>query len=196
MRDIGIQAVEYRLAQPRRYAIGHHGNLRPDGVALFFQAAHQFIKRFDFVRIRAEERVLLYLIPRFYRQRDIAHLGQATANHNTEFRGEEFLGNRPGGHAHGGFTRRGTTAAAIVAQTIFLLVGVVSVSRTENVLNGAVVLRTLVGILNQQANAGPGGHALEYAGEDLHLVRLAALGGIARGSRTTAIEIVLEIGFG
>ena len=69
-------------------------------------------------------------------------------------------------------------------------------SRTENVLNGAVVLRTLVGILNQQANAGPGGHALEYAGEDLHLVRLAALGGIARGSRTTAIEIVLEIGFG
>lgn len=37
VRDIGIQTVKHRFAQPRRYAIGHHRDFRPDGVALFFR---------------------------------------------------------------------------------------------------------------------------------------------------------------
>ena len=196
VRNVRIEAVKYRLTEPRRNAIGHHGYFRSDGVALFFQASHQFIERFNFLWIRTEERVLFNLFPIFDSQRNIPHLGQAAANHNPEFRGEEFLGNRSGSHAHSGFTGRGTTAAAIVAQAIFLFVGVVSVARAENVFNRAVILRTLIGILNQQTNAGPGSHPLEYAGEDFNLVRFAALGSIARCSRTSAIEIVLQIGFG
>ena len=50
---------------------------------------------------------------------------------------------------------------------------------TENVFNRAIVLRTLIGILNQQTNAGPGRHAFEYAGEDLHLIRFTTLRGVA-----------------
>lgn len=78
-----------------------------------------------------------------------------------------YFGNRPGRYAHRGFARRRTTAAAIVAQTILLLVGVIGVARTEQIFDRAVILRTLIGVLNQQTDTGPGGNAFEDAGEDL-----------------------------
>ena len=67
---------------------------------------------------------------------------------------------------------------------------------TKQIFNRAVVLRTLVGIFNQQADRGAGGDALENAGQNFHLIRLAALRGIARGAGTAAVEIVLDIRFG
>ena len=66
---------------------------------------------------------------------------------------------------------------------------------TKNILNGAVILRTLIGIFNQQANTGAGGDAVEHAGKDFHLIRLTTLRGVTRGSRTTSVEIVLQISF-
>ena len=68
--------------------------------------------------------------------------------------------------------------------------------RTEHVFDGAVVLRALIGVLNDQTDAGAGSHAFEYAGENAHLIRFATLGGVTRGARTTAVQIVLQIGFG
>ncbi len=53
-----------------------------------------------------------------------------------------YFGNRPGRYAHRGFARRRTTAATIVAQTILLLVGVIGVTRTEQIFDRAVILRT------------------------------------------------------
>ena len=196
MGDIGIQAVEDRLAEAWRYAVSHYRHFRANGVALFFQAAHQFIQGVDFIRVRTEEGVLLNLIPVFDGQRNIAHLRQAAANDDAELRGKVFFGNRPGRYAHRGFARRRTTAAAIVAQTILLLVGVIGVARTEQIFDRAVILRTLIGVLNQQTDTGPGGNAFEDAGEDFDLIRLATLRGVTRGTRATTIEVVLQVGFG
>ena len=43
MGDVGIQAVKDRLAKSGGDATGNNGDFRADGVALFFQRAHQFI---------------------------------------------------------------------------------------------------------------------------------------------------------
>ena len=115
MGDIGVKAVKDRLAKARRYAVGDDGNFGANGVALFFQTAHQFIESVDFLRIRAEEGILFNLFPVLNGQRNVAHLRQATANDDAELRGEEFFGNRPGRHAHRGFAGGGATAATIVA---------------------------------------------------------------------------------
>mgnify|MGYP003331099840 CR=1 FL=1 len=49
-------------------------------------------------------------------------------------------------------------------------------SQAEGLGDLAIVLGALVGVLDQQADGRAGGAALEDPGEDLHLVRLAALG--------------------
>ena len=69
-------------------------------------------------------------------------------------------------------------------------------ARTEQIFDRAVILRTLIGVLNQQPDTGPGGDAFEDAGEDFDLIRLATLRGVTRGARATTIEVVLQIGFG
>src|SRR5262249_49197379 len=81
---------------------------------------------------------------------------------------------------------RGAAAAAIVAQTVFRLVGEVGVAGTELVADVGIVLGALIGIVDHQRNRRAGGdrtgHALigEGAREDADLVLLAALGGEAR----------------
>ncbi len=66
---------------------------------------------------------------------------------------------------HRGFARRGTTAAAMVAQTFAR--PVIGVARTEQIFDRAVILRgAAIGVLNQQTDTGPGGNAFEDAGED------------------------------
>jgi hypothetical protein len=57
----------------------------------------------------------------------------------------------------------------------------------------AVVLGALVLVEDHQADGGTSGLALEDPGEDLHLVGLATLGGVARLTRTTTIEIGLNV---
>ena len=148
VRDVGIETVKYRLAPAWRDAVGHDGDFRPDGVALFFQTAHQFVQRIQLVGIGTEERVLLDLIPVFDRQRNVAHLGQTAADHDAKFLLQVFLSNGASRHAHRGFTRGGTSAAAIVAEAVLLFVGVVGMAWTEHVLDGSVVLGALIGVFN------------------------------------------------
>ncbi len=66
--------------------------------------------------------------------------------------------------------------------------------RPELVLDLRIVLGALVGVLDQQANRGTGGASLEHARKDLHLIRLATLGGMARRAWTATIQVGLQIG--
>src|SRR6266436_537824 len=74
-------------------------------------------------------------------------------------------------------------AAAIIADAVFLPVGVVGVAGTEAVGDVAVIPRALVDIVDHQVDRRAGGRALEGAGEDLDLVGLLALRRIARLAR-------------
>jgi hypothetical protein len=68
--------------------------------------------------------------------------------------------------------------------------------RPKAVGNVAVVARALVDIVDHQLDRRAGGLALEHAGQDLHLVRLAPLRRVARLARPALVEPVLDVGFG
>ncbi|MNP57633.1 hypothetical protein D3C76_1524770 [compost metagenome] len=44
MGDVGVEAVKDRLTPARRYTVSYDRDFGADGVALFFQAAHQFVQ--------------------------------------------------------------------------------------------------------------------------------------------------------
>src|SRR5690606_34855379 len=84
---------------------------------------------------------------------------------------------------------------AIVADAIFLMIGVVRMGRSELVHDAAVILGALVGVLDQQADGGPCGATLEHARENLHLIGFLALGGKARGAGLASVQIALQVSF-
>src|SRR5690606_32048503 len=104
-----------------------------------------------------------------------------------------LAGDAPGRHPHGGLPGRGAAATAIVADAVLVLVAVIGVGGAKLILDLGVVLGALVGILDDHANGRAGGPALEHPGEDLHLVRLPALGGVAGLPGLAAIEVQLQI---
>ncbi|MNM90423.1 hypothetical protein D3C81_1026830 [compost metagenome] len=77
-----------------------------------------------------------------------------------------------------------------------MVVGVVRVSRAEQVLDRRVVLGLLISVADQQANRAAGGAAFEHAGEDFDLVRLLALGSVPAGAGLAPVEVMLQIGQG
>ena len=64
----------------------------------------------------------------------------------------------------------------------------------ESVGDGAVILAALVLIADQQGNRRAGGPAFEDAGENLHLIRLAALRHMPGGARLATIQFGLDVG--
>ena len=96
--------------------------------------------------------------------------------------------------------RRRAPAAAIVADAVFRVVGVVGMAGTVLVLDVAVVLRALIDIVDQHADRRSGRHlparrfVHHHAGENARLVRLAALRGEARRSRPPPVEFGLDVG--
>jgi hypothetical protein len=56
----------------------------------------------------------------------------------------------------------------------------------------AVILRALVGVADLQRDGRAGGDALEDAGEDFDLIRLAPLGDVARGAGAALVEPGLD----
>src|SRR3990167_1259314 len=66
-------------------------------------------------------------------------------------------------------------------------------SRTESFQDVGVVLAALVGVFNQQANRRSGGLSLVHARQDFNRVGFIALGDVATGARTAAVQITLNI---
>ena len=113
--------------------------------------------------------------------------------------GRIFARDGAGRDARRGLARRGTSAAAIIAQAVFGLIGEVGVAGTKLVLDLGIVLGALVGVLDQQRDRRSRRHLhaglgmRHHAGQDFDRVRLLALGGEARLSGTAAIEIALDV---
>ncbi len=115
------------------------------------------------------------------------------------------------------FARGRTPAAAIIADAVFGVIDVIGMAGTIGVFDLAIVLRALVGILDQQRNRRPGGKLCAGVvhhdpGQDFHRVGLLPLGseaGLAgaaqvekgldfrrlqRNSRRTAVDHAAERG--
>src|ERR671913_307896 len=108
---------------------------------------------------------------------------------------QDLAGDGAGGDAHRRLARRLPAAAAIVAHAVFLEIGVVGVGGAETVLDLPIVARALVDIVDVQRDRRAGGDALEHAGQDLHRVRLLALGDEARLAGPALLHPHLDVGF-
>ena len=128
-----------------------------------------------------------------------SHLHQRRPNSHA---GDHLARHRPGGDTRCGLTRRRAAAAAIVAQAVFGIIGVIGVAGAIEVADLRIVLGALVDILDDERDRRAGRHLFadafvgEDAGEDLHLVGLAALSREARLAGTAAVELALNLRFG
>src|SRR5207302_10790676 len=109
--------------------------------------------------------------------------------------GYDLACDRAGRGPHRGLARRLAAAAAIVAQPVFDVVGVVGVAGPVLVLDGGIVFRALVDIVDHEPDRGPGGDlragrfVVEHAREDAHLVGLLPLRREARLAGPALVEI-------
>ena len=144
-------------------------------------------------RIRAKKRIVVGArrIHRLQHQR--THLRQVAVNADLQPFAQVFARDGAGRHAHHGLARRGTSAAAIVAKAVFLVVGIVRMAGAKAILDFLVVARALIFVRDQQADRRARGPALEYAGQDAHRIGLAALAGELRGARAAPLDIGLQV---
>ena len=84
----------------------------------------------------------------------------------------------------------------MIANAVFLPIGVVGVAGTERVGDRRVVLAARVLVADQERDRRAGGAAFENAGQDLDRVGFAALGDVARRAGLAPVEIVLDVGGG
>src|SRR5271166_2208014 len=149
--------------------------------------------------VRTEERVPADLVPIPARPVDpqFSDLHQRPAN---TYGGRHFTCDRAGGDSRGRLTRRGPAAAAIIADPVLRLIGVIGVTGTVLVLDFAVVLRPLIDVLYEHADRRSGRHLAaaavidHHAGKDARLIRLAALGGESRRAWPPPVEFGLDVG--
>ena len=112
-----------------------------------------------------------------------------------------FRRDRSGRHAHRGFPRGRTAAAAMVPDSIFEIIGKVGVARPVGVLDRVVVLGALIGVLDQKRDRRSSRHLalgffiMKNAGEDFDLIGLLPLGCEARGAGTPLFEESLDVAF-
>ena len=85
-------------------------------------------------------------------------------------------------------------SAPVVANPVLGEVGVVGVGGPEHLADLRVVAAPRVDVLDEEGDRGPGGDALEDAGEDPDLVGLAPLGGVAAAPRGPPVEVGLDVG--
>ena len=190
--DVGVQAVIQGLAQAYRHIAGIHTQRRAAGVAALAQLLHVFLEAAHIGHGR-EEGVVRHMLPALETYGQLADLGHAGAELGAEFLLEPFLGHGTCGHGGRRQTCRGATAAARVADAVFLEIRIVGMARAKALGNVRVVLATLVGIADQQRNRRTRGLAFVDAGEDFHRIGFVALGHELAGAGAAAVQIVLDV---
>ena len=100
-----------------------------------------------------------------------------------------------GGNPPDGLPAGGASSAAIVAESVFGIKGIVGMSRAVAVLDLPVIPGTLVLVTHHERDGSTGGAPFEHAGENLHLIGFAACSGIFALSRLPAVKESLDIAF-
>ena len=194
--DVRLELVEHRFAETCRDTTRHHVDACTDGIALLAQRIHIGLKFRYPGRVGAKKRVVVYGSKINDIKDHRTQLPQVTANLDAKPQLQELSRNGASRHTHGRLARRRTAPAPVVADAVFLLVRVVGVARPESILDLSIVLGLLVHVFDQQADRRAGGQALEHAGENLHRVRLTALGGVPGLAGAPALQIPLDVSLG
>src|SRR5215831_2760282 len=197
--DIAVELAVDRRPEARRHALGDHLDDGADRGALPANAVEIGLEKLGHRGVRTEERVARNLVPIPFGAVDpVRPHGNERGPHRHA--GDDLSRHRAGRHPRSGLARRRAPAAAVVAQAVLGVVGIVRMARAVEIADFGIILGALVDVLDHQRDRGPardlksGRVVHHHAGENLHLVRLAALGGEARLARAAAVEIVLDVG--
>lgn len=179
MGDVGIRAIKDRLTKPGRNATGNNGDFRANRVALFFSArissSNASIlsgsgQKNGFCSTCDQSLISSGMSPIWVRQPRIS-----MPNFSARYFWQSPLLQRAWRfHGRKNVHRRDNRADRIFVRRCNRHGG------TENVLNRTIILRTLIGIFDQQTNAGAGSNTFKNTGENFDLIWLTTLGGIAR----------------
>src|SRR3977135_1778172 len=176
--EIAVELAIDRCAEARRNAFRHHLDDRPYGGATLADVVEVALEETDLLRIRTEERIALHLVPVPTRTLDLMwpHLDQRPAHGHPW---HDLARDRSGGNTGRGLARGLPTAAAIVADAVFGIVGEVRMPRPVLVLDVGIILGALIDVVDHQRDWRSGRYLLagslieKHAGEDFHLIRLA-----------------------
>ena len=130
VRDVGVEAVEDGLAQPGGSPLATTLMRAPMESPALMQRLHVGLQ----LRHHAasgQKKGLVSTCPSRARRRERPELREIAAHRDAEPLAQVFLGDRAGGDPQRGLARRGAAAAAVIAETVFLLVGVIGVIRPE-----------------------------------------------------------------
>jgi hypothetical protein len=105
VRDVGIEAVENRLAETDRHARGHDVHASSDRIAVATQRVDQGLELRHARRFGAEERVLVDRRTILQCQRHAAHLREVAENRHT-LQAQVLARDGARRHAHDGLARR------------------------------------------------------------------------------------------
>ena len=143
----------------------------------------------------AKKRIFFGRLPRFERRVHLAHFCETSAHDNFPPR-QHFARDGAGGDSHRGFARRRASAAAMVADAVFLQISKIRVSGAESAAQIVVIARLGVGVADENANGRAGGFSFKDAGDDFGAVGFAPLRHISRCAGAAAVQIALHIVFG
>ena len=91
-----------------------------------------------------------------------------------------------------GDTCRGTSAATVVADTIFIIIGVVGMGRTEQTAQVLIVLRVLVLVPDDESDGTARRLPFKDAAEQFHLVCFLPRRSDMALSRTATVQFLLD----
>ena len=157
--DVGVHLVEQRLAEADRHVRSRHTDARTARVAGLAQRVHVGLE-LSHIGYGREEGIVRDMVPAFERDHDVADLRHAATELRAVLLPQPLLRHGASGDHRRGEAARRRSAAARVANAVFLPVREVGMAGAELLRDLAVVLAALVGVLDQQGDRRAGGLAL------------------------------------
>ncbi len=196
--EVGVELVIDGLAQAGGHAGRHDLDHRAAGRAGLAHPVQVLAPGLRRLGVRCKEGVPVHLRPVEVFPVDAvgAHLHQTAAQGEglaQEMR-QQLARDAACGDTHRRFPCGGPAAAARIADAVLLPVGIVRVAGPELGRDVAVVLGTLILVLDHQTDGRAGRLALVDAGDDPHLIGFLALGGVARLAGLAPVEPALKVG--
>ena len=101
--------------------------------------------------------------------------------------------NGSGGNSADGLTSRGTSAASVVAKTIFTVKTKICMSRAIGLRDISVIPGTLVFVPHDHGNGGASGLSLKDSGKDFDFISFISGSGVTALARLPSVQISLYI---
>ena len=190
-----MEFVELRFADACRTATHHTTDDAAHGVALSPHVGDELFHQPRLLRVGTAHSIHLchreVVVAVVVLQGDASYLHRISL-HADAHRAQCQLGKSSTYHTAERCACRGSSASTIVARTIFIIIGIVGVRRSEEVLQRFVVGRPCIFVPDDEGDGGTRRPAFKHAAHQLYAVALAALRRNRALTGSSAVELLLD----